>query len=97
MEKDFDTWNVIKKKVDEKNIDRDLFFYEREVWWCSLGLNIGVESDGKNEHFERPVWIIKKFNSDMLWVVPLTSKERKGPHYKKINHDFVFHGCAFRK
>ena len=87
MQKEFDQWNAIKKKVDEKKVDRDLFFYEREVWWCSLGLNVGVESDGKNEHFERPVLIIKKFNSDMIWIVPLTSKERTGDHYQKITHD----------
>ena len=87
MIKDFDQWNTIKKKIDEKKIDRDLFFYEREVWWCSLGLNVGVESDGKNQHFERPILIIKKFNSEMLWVVPLTSRERTGDHYHKITHD----------
>ena len=87
MHKDFDRWNTFKKRVDEKHIDRDLFFYDREVWWCSLGLNVGVESDGKNEHFERPVLIIKKFNSDMLWVVPLTSREHAGEHYQKIIHE----------
>jgi hypothetical protein len=32
MEKDFDEWNKIKKEIDIKNISRDLFFYEREVW-----------------------------------------------------------------
>lgn len=87
MQKEFDKWNSVKKNVDAKGIDRDLFFYEREVWWCSLGLNVGVESDGKNDNFERPVLIIKKFNSDMLWAVPLTSKERVGEHYQKIVHD----------
>ena len=34
--------------------------------------------------------IIRKFNSDMLWVVPLTSKERIGNHYYKIKHDECF-------
>lgn len=87
MEKDFDEWNEVKKVTNTKAIDRDLFFYEREVWWCSLGLNIGVESDGKNGNFERPVLIIKKFNSEMLWIVPLTSKERNGIHFQKITHD----------
>ena len=87
MEKDFDNWNNIKKQIDGKNISQDLFFYEREVWWCSVGLNVGVESDGKNESFERPVLIIKKFNGDMIWVLPLTSKEHFGKHYQKIVHD----------
>jgi mRNA interferase MazF len=87
MEKDFDSWNSIKKAVDAKPINRDLFFHEREVWWCSVGLNVGAESDGKHENFERPCLIIKKFNNAMLWVVPLTSKEKMGDHFQKITHD----------
>ena len=87
MEKDFDNWNIIKKEINTKDVSRDLFFYEREVWWCSMGINVGVESDGKNENFERPCLIIKKFNSDMIWVVPLTSKEHYGSHYQKIKHE----------
>ncbi|MFA6386700.1 MAG: type II toxin-antitoxin system PemK/MazF family toxin [Candidatus Paceibacterota bacterium] len=85
--KNFDEWNIIKKEINTKDISRDLFFYEREVWWCSVGINVGVESDGKNENFERPCLIIKKFNSDMIWIVPLTSKEHYGDHYQKIIHD----------
>jgi mRNA interferase MazF len=87
MSKDFDNWNEIKKEIDGKKINRDFFFYEREVWWCSMGLNIGVESDGKNNNFERPVLILKKFNGQMFWAVPLTTKERIGDHYLKIVHD----------
>lgn len=80
-------WNEIKKEVNSKEISCDLFFYEREVWWCSVGINVGVESNGKNENFERPCLIIKKFNSEMVWTLPLTSKEHKGEHYQKIIHD----------
>lgn len=87
MQKDFDQWNSLKKKIEEKAQDRNLFFYEREVWWGSLGLNIGVESDGKNLGFERPILIIKKFNGEMVWGVPLTSKEKDVQHYYKIEHD----------
>ena len=87
MKKDFDQWNTQKKKVDERKVRRDLFFYEREVWWCTLGVNIGVETDGKNENYERPVLIVKKFNDAMIWIVPLTSREKLGPHYLKVTHD----------
>jgi len=86
MVKDFDTWNEIKKKVDEKNINSDFFFLEREIWWISLGLNLGVEADGKGADFERPVLIIKKFNAHMIWVVPLTSKSFSDQYHIKINH-----------
>ena len=41
MRKNFDNWNNKKKKINEENF-LDLFFHEREIWWCSLGLNKGV-------------------------------------------------------
>lgn len=87
MEKDFDKWNIEKKIVDKKVVNRDLFFYPREIWWCSAGLNIGVEADGKNENYERPFLIIKKFNADMVWVLPLTTQEKNNKYYFKLNHE----------
>ena len=81
MEKDFDTWNKEKKTVDKKSVNKKLYFYAREIWWCSAGLNIGVEADGKNENFERPMLIIKKFNADMVRVLPLTTKEKSNKYY----------------
>ncbi|MFA5361497.1 MAG: type II toxin-antitoxin system PemK/MazF family toxin [archaeon] len=85
--KDFDKWNEEKKEINLKKVSYNFFFYEREVWWSSLGVNVGIETDGKNENFERPVLIIKKFNGNMVWVLPLTSKEHKGFYYQKINYD----------
>ncbi len=87
MTKAFDEWNIVKKRLDSRNIITEIFFHDREVWWCSIGINVGVESDGKNTHFERPVLIIRKFNGHMLWVIPLTTKERNGIHFHKISHD----------
>lgn len=89
MEKDFDAWNKEKKTTDKKVINRDLFFYAREIWWCSAGLNIGVEANGKNENFERPMLIIKKFNSDMVWVLPLTTKEKQNKYHHKLEHEVI--------
>ena len=72
MQKDFDKWNEFKKVTE---LRKDGFgVHEREVWWVSLGLNIGVEIDGKHGEFERPVLVIKKFNRQMVWVVPTTSQ-----------------------
>ena len=75
MEKDFDKWNSEKKLVDKKTVNRDLFFYAREIWWCSAGLNIGVEADGKNENYERPFLIIK--NSMQIWYGFYRLRHRK--------------------
>lgn len=87
--KDFDKWNNEKKAVDKKDVNRNLFFYPREIWWCSAGLNIGVEADGKNENFERPILIIKKFNADMIWVLPLTTKEKQSKYHFKLEHEDI--------
>ena len=47
MQKDFDKWNSLKKIFEKEN--RELFAHPREVWWCSLGVNLGAEIDGKND------------------------------------------------
>jgi len=79
MEKDFQKWHNKKKEIHES--DDVPYFYEREIWWCSLGVNIGYEQDGKHENFERPVLILKKFNQYVLWIIPLTSKQKSGKYY----------------
>ncbi len=69
--KDFDTWNKLKKNLEIS--DPHIECNEREIWWCSLGLNIGHEQDGKNEQFERPILIIRKFSKFTCLCVPLTT------------------------
>lgn len=85
-QKDFDTWNGEKKKLHNGNFE-ELIFHEREIWWCSIGVNIGDEQDGKNELFERPVLVIKKFNRKLAWVLPMSAKPKEGKYYFHIEHD----------
>lgn len=81
--KDFDAWNVSKKKINDAIKNDDFYFHEREIWWCSLGVNVGYEQDGKNKNFERPVLILRKFNREVSLVVPLTSSVKENLfHYK---------------
>lgn len=89
--KDFDKWNKKKKAIDQKEVSGKIFFNEREIWWGSLGLNIGFEQDGKNDDFERPLLIVKKFNRSIVWAVPLTSVAKDNNfHYKlKSSGSFV--------
>lgn len=49
-----------------------------------LGINIGHEQDGKNEKYNRPVLIVRKFNKRLFWGVPLTTKTKDTPHYHKF-------------
>jgi mRNA interferase MazF len=72
--KDHRNWNQLKKILDE--IDISIPFYEKEIWWVSFGVNIGIEIDGKGEDFCRPGVIIRKINKDHIWVVPVTSSAR---------------------
>lgn len=85
--KNFNKWNN-EKQLIEKN-SREVFGYPREVWWCSLGINIGAEIDGKNENFERPVIIMKVYNKETMLVLPTTSRERNDKFHTAIEINTV--------
>ena len=79
MYKDFKKWHDKKFYIEH---DRPrVFFKEREVWLCHLGENVGFEQDGRGDEFLRPVVILKKFNNEVLWTVPLTRTEKKNRYY----------------
>lgn len=82
MKKDFSKWHALKTKLHSRQNKK--FFHEREVWFCSLGNNVGFEQDGKNDFFERPVIVVRKFNTDIFWGIPLTSQPKKGKFYFKF-------------
>lgn len=48
-----------------------------------------MEADGKNENFERPMLIVKKFNADMVWVLPLTTKEKLNKYHYKLTQETI--------
>lgn len=81
MEKDYNDWNNLKKTIAKVN---RTFFDKGEVWFATLGKNIGDEEDGKNINFERPILILRKFNNNIFIAVPLTSQNKDGKYYKKI-------------
>ncbi len=68
--KDFNLWNNVKKGLNTKN--RRTFFYEKEIWWCSIGVNVGSEEDGKGNLSLRPVLVYKKINNHTFLGIPLT-------------------------
>ena len=67
--KNFEEWNTIKQKID-KATHIPPRINEGEVWWVSIGLNVGSEIYGKNKDFARPVVILKKLNKKMYLVAP---------------------------
>lgn len=81
MIKDYKNWHP--EKADINNKKERLFFHIREIWNCHLGENIGFEQDGVGEEFLRPAIIFKKFNNEVMWIIPLTkkTKKRNSPYY----------------
>ena len=79
MTKDFQKWHTLKSEIE--TVYAAPLFREQEISWCSLGANVGAEEDGKNEFFERPVLIFRKFNREMFWALPMTSKKKEGKFY----------------
>lgn len=82
MQKNFDEWNALKQNLDKT--EKLIFFKEQDIWWCSLGLNVGSEENGKNEYFSRPVLIVRKFNRHLFLGVPLTTQIKENKYYQKI-------------
>jgi mRNA interferase MazF len=60
-------------------------FKEAEIWWCSIGINVGVEIFGKGPDFARPVIIFKKFNAHSFLGIPLTTQLKEGVWYIPIS------------
>ncbi len=74
MQKDFDHWNTKKKLINIKHKDKVIKYEEGRIYWCNIGLNVGVEIDGKDIEFIRPVLVIRKFTKQDFWGIPLTTK-----------------------
>jgi mRNA interferase MazF len=81
--KNFDEWSISKKNTELKGRPK---VKEGEIWWCRIGLNIGVEEDGKNKNFRRPVLILKKYSDEIVFVVPLSTQTKDSNWY----FNFIF-------
>ena len=79
----FDEWGVEKKITDNRPVVVGV--HDREIWWVALGVNVGVEIDGKHTTFERPGIVLRKFNTEMVWVLPVTSQQKNdSPFYSEF-------------
>lgn len=82
MIKDYQKWMGVKSEVNnEIGLVADKYFKERDIWWASIGENIGSEEDGKGERFLRPILILRKFNRNLLLIVPLSTTDKEGAYY----------------
>lgn len=78
---EYDNWNGLKKKIQLENNPMDYFPQESEVWMCILGKNIGREQNGGGKNFSRPALVIKKFNNEIFWILPLSRKQKEIDFY----------------
>ena len=63
---------------------KQVLFRAQEIWWCSFAANVPVETGGSSA-IERPVLVFRKFNSEVFWGLPLTTKKKDGGKF-----EFVF-------
>jgi pseudaminic acid cytidylyltransferase len=80
----FDQWNRVKQKIETKQ--KTIFFREKEIYFMSVGKNIGHESYGKENLFLRPVLIYKKLTHTTFLGIPLTSKPKEGSYFFQFNY-----------
>ena len=79
MAKEFYKWYMLKEQLHNDN--KEQYFKERDIFWASIGVNIGYEQDGKGEIFSRPVLILKKYNKNIFFGIPLSTKIKEGTFF----------------
>ena len=84
-EKDFNGWMKIKEDVHRRGVKPTI--ENGEIWWSSIGENVGTEICGKGKTFSRPVIVFKKLDKYSFWAIPLTSKLHKGSWYVPFKFD----------
>lgn len=85
--KRFRAWHKLKYRL-HFNVNILAGYKERDIWWVSIGHNVGVEEDGKGPMFNRPVLVVKGFSKYQFWGVPLSTTKKTGQYY----HHFVVNG-----
>ncbi len=80
--KKFNEWNEVKKEIDTR--EKSIIFKERDIFWVSIGENIGYEQNGKGEIFSRPVVIVKRFSRNMFFGIPLSTQLKEGNFFFEL-------------
>ena len=77
--KNYQKWMCLKTRINNSAPIRSI--KEGDIWWVAVGENVGVEIDGKNEKYSRPVIVLKKHGRLCFTGVPLTSQCHDGSWY----------------
>jgi mRNA-degrading endonuclease toxin of MazEF toxin-antitoxin module len=82
MRKDFDKWNIEKKRLE--SLKSHFLFKSGDIWWCSVGLNIKEESCGKGLQYRRPVLVLRKLSRTTFIGIPLSTQKKEGSWFCDI-------------
>jgi mRNA interferase MazF len=83
--KRFLEWIGLKEKLHSSDAQPPLV-KERDIWWASIGENVGSEINGKNDLFSRPVIIFRKLAHGFYFVIPTTTRVHEGSWYVPFRH-----------
>jgi mRNA-degrading endonuclease toxin of MazEF toxin-antitoxin module len=73
--KDFDGWSGEKKRMHAS--EENKLYREREMWWCSLGTNVGFRARWNWRRTSAPVLILRSMSRNTCYVVPLTTSLKR--------------------
>jgi len=79
----YNDWNEQKVYIELQNIRT--FFKERDIFYLRAWKNVWFEQNWKWGNFSRPFLVLKKFNNETFWWVPLSSKTKEWKYY----HNFI--------
>jgi mRNA interferase MazF len=79
MDRDYKEWHQLKSDLGKRASTQQ--FRSKEIWWCTLGANVGDEEDGKNKLFERPILVFRKYNKSLFFGLPMTSSLKANKFY----------------
>jgi mRNA interferase MazF len=86
MIKRFLEWIGLKEKL-HGSIHESPLISEGDIWWVSVGENVGKEINGRSRLFSRPVLVFKKLSHETFLCLPTTTKDKKGSWYVEINQN----------
>ncbi|OGY98761.1 MAG: hypothetical protein A2855_00560 [Candidatus Liptonbacteria bacterium RIFCSPHIGHO2_01_FULL_57_28] len=81
----FAKWIWLKEKLNGL-VHRAPLVSERDIWWVSIGENVGSEISGKSDLFSRPAIIFKKLARGFYFIVPTSTKQKVGTWYVPFKH-----------
>lgn len=83
--KRFLEWIGLKETLHSRK-HRPPLVSQGDVWWMSVGENVGSEINGKNDLFSRPAIIFKKLARGFYFVIPTTTQLHDGSWYVTFRH-----------